>query len=85
MQNHSKRNIKIVCDHYAGVCIYSALSVGERRRFWRGEQEDKEFIASIEYQPDETWRVNLPEFESITFATKEQAKTYIEALIALNY
>jgi hypothetical protein len=85
MQNHSKPSVKIVCDHYAGVCIYYALSVNAKRRFWRGEQEQKEFIASIEYEPSEGWKVNLPDFETKLFDTKEQAKTYIEALIALNY
>jgi len=85
MQNHSNNKYKIVCDHYSGVCIYSALYINPKRRFWRGEQEDKEFIASVEYVANEGWKVNLPEFESKLFATKPEAKAHIEALIALNY
>lgn len=86
MQNHSKRKYHIVCDHYAGLCLYSALKVQDKpRRFWRGEQEEKEFIASIEFLSDDCWKVNLPEFRNEMFSTKEEAKNYIEALIALNY
>jgi hypothetical protein len=86
----TRSNYKIVCDHYCGSDKYYALKVNPKRRHWRGEPEDRVFIGSVEfsnslYDDAKHWVVNMPEFESRRFISKEEAETFVKALIALNY